>query len=184
MKIDSDDLTIFFKALDFAAKKHKDQRRKDEGETPYINHPIAVAKTLVETGKVTDVFTIAAALLHDTIEDTHTNPDEIEEEFGKKILALVLETTDKKWQPKPVRKFLQIKNVSNKSNAAKQIKLADKICNVQDVLKNPPVKWSNRQQRDYLIWAEMVIKGLRGVNPDLERMFDELSFTGKQKFGR
>ncbi|MCK4346101.1 MAG: bifunctional (p)ppGpp synthetase/guanosine-3',5'-bis(diphosphate) 3'-pyrophosphohydrolase [Bacteroidales bacterium] len=182
--MDSDDLTIFFKALDFAAKKHKDQRRKDKGETPYINHPIAVANTLVETGKVTDVNTIAAALLHDTIEDTNTNPDEIEEEFGKKILALVLETTDKKWQPKPVRKFLQIKNASKKSNAAKQIKLADKICNVQDVLKNPPVKWSNRQQRDYLIWAEMVIKGLRGVNPDLEKMFDELILKGKQKFGR
>jgi len=59
-------------------------------------------------------------------------------------------------------------------------KMADKICNVQDVLKNPPVKWSNRQQRDYLIWAEMVIKGLRGVNPDLERMFDELILKGKQ----
>jgi len=60
-------------------------------------------------------------------------------------------------------------------------KMADKICNVQDVLKNPPVKWSHRQQRDYFIWAEMVIKG---VNPDLEKMFDELIFTGKQKFGR
>ena len=66
-------------AIDFAAKKHKDQRRKDPDETPYINHPIGVAHSLAHEGKVEDLNVLKAAILHDTVEDTDTTIEEVKE---------------------------------------------------------------------------------------------------------
>ena len=65
------------KAADFAAVKHKDQRRKNKSAIPYINHPIGVANILTSEGKVTDPIVLQAALLHDTVEDTDTTIEEI-----------------------------------------------------------------------------------------------------------
>lgn len=91
-------------AIDFAAKKHKNQRRKDAHDTPYINHPIAVAKRLVDAGHdrvPEDVAMLQAAILHDTIEDTDTTAEEISRVFGVEVSELVLACTDNKelsWQ--------------------------------------------------------------------------------------
>lgn len=68
---------IVLKALRFAAHKHRDQRRKDADASPYINHPIALVETPYRVGDVKDPATLAAALLHDTIEDTETTPEEL-----------------------------------------------------------------------------------------------------------
>jgi (p)ppGpp synthase/HD superfamily hydrolase len=83
-------------ALQFAAFKHRDQRRKDHAASPYINHPIALAKVLWHEGGVRQGQVICAALLHDTIEDTQTTADEIEAAFGVRIARIVLEVTDDK----------------------------------------------------------------------------------------
>ena len=83
------ELTLLLKALAFAAHKHRDQRRKDAEASPYINHPIALADVLVNEAGVTDVDVLCAALLHDTIEDTKTTPDELEREFGHAIASIV-----------------------------------------------------------------------------------------------
>ena len=72
------------KAIDFAAKKHQNQRRKNPSQTPYINHPIGVAMVLSECG-VTDVDVLSAAILHDTVEDTDTT-------LGKKFYLIPLKT--------------------------------------------------------------------------------------------
>jgi GTP diphosphokinase / guanosine-3',5'-bis(diphosphate) 3'-diphosphatase len=66
------DLELIIRAAAFGAHKHRDQRRKDAAATPYINHPLTLAQILSVEGGVTDAVTIAAALLHDTIEDTET----------------------------------------------------------------------------------------------------------------
>ena len=60
----------------FAAEKHRRQRRKDAERSPYINHPLAVAACLAVEGGVTDETLLVAAMLHDTIEDTATTPDD------------------------------------------------------------------------------------------------------------
>lgn len=60
------DLAALLRTVDFAAKKHRDQRRKDPSSTPYINHPINVATILAAEGGITDLVTLQAALLHDT----------------------------------------------------------------------------------------------------------------------
>ena len=76
------DIALVLKAATFAAHKHRDQRRKDVKATPYINHPLAVAQALCEEGGVDDPIILAAALLHDTIEDTETTYDELRGQFG------------------------------------------------------------------------------------------------------
>src|SRR5947209_62116 len=99
--------TLLIDTLDFAAKKHSFQRRKDPQATPYINHPIGVAKNLTDAG-IEDLATIQAAILHDTVEDTDTTFAEIEELFGTEVRRLVAECTDDITLPKVDRKRLQV----------------------------------------------------------------------------
>src|SRR5688572_14295533 len=133
---------FLLKAVQFAALKHRDQRRKGKDASPYINHPIAVAHLLAQVGGVRDIVTLVGAVLHDTIEDTETTPDEIEAEFGPEVRELVAEVTDDKRLPKEVRKQLQIDHAPHRSDRAKAIKLGDKICNVLDITSTPPDDWS------------------------------------------
>ena len=167
------ELALLFRALAFAAHKHRDQRRKDAEASPYINHPIALAEVLAGEGAVSDVEVLAAALLHDTIEDTDTSRAELEREFGARIAAMVAEVTDDKNLPKADRKRLQIEHAAGLSQGAKLVKLADKICNVRDVADHPPAKWDLARRREYFEWAKAVVDRIRGTHPELERRFDE-----------
>ena len=166
------ELALLLKALAFSAARHRDQRRKDAGASPYINHPIALADVLVNEGRVHEVNVLAAALLHDTLEDTETSPEEIEAAFGAAILKVVLEVTDDKSLEKAERKRLQIEHAAHISREAKLVKLADKICNLRDVAESPPAHWSHERKREYFDWARQVIDPLRGVHPVLEAVFD------------
>lgn len=168
------DLALIIKAIDFAADKHRGQSRKDAKNTPYINHPIALASLLVNYAGITDSNVIAAALLHDTIEDTDATVDDIEEIFGERIRDIVMEVTDDKSLPSPERKRLQIEHAATLSYEAKLVKLADKISNLQDILTSPPVKWNLERKRKYFEWARAVIDRLRGTNNRLESLFDEI----------
>jgi len=175
------DLSSILSALHLSAEGHRNQRRKDVESTPYVNHPIEVADLLWRVGNVRDIGVIVAALLHDIIEDTNTGRDEIEGKFGETVLSLVLEVTDDKRLPKAERKRLQIVNAPNLTKAAKQIKLADKICNVRDVSNSPPKDWDSQRRREYLDWAEKVVDGMRGCNRPLESFFDETMRDGRAK---
>jgi guanosine-3',5'-bis(diphosphate) 3'-pyrophosphohydrolase len=171
-RIPEKDLALLFRALAFAAHKHRDQRRKDAEASPYINHPIALAEVLAGEGGVADVEVLAAALLHDTIEDTDTTRAELEREFGARIAATVAEVTDDKSLPKADRKRLQIEHAAALSRGAKLVKLADKICNLRDVADRPPAQWDLARRQEYFEWALRVINGLRGAHPGLEAAFD------------
>lgn len=174
---------MILKALRFSAEKHNDQRRRDSKSSPYINHPIQVAETLWTVGKVRDGVLLVAAILHDTIEDTDATPDEIRREFGEEVLGLVLEVTDDKSLPKQVRKQLQVENAPHKSFRAKLIKLADKICNVHDLVHSPPSGWPLKRKQEYLTWSKKVIDGVRGANKELEDRYDEVLEEGKRFLG-
>jgi guanosine-3',5'-bis(diphosphate) 3'-pyrophosphohydrolase len=91
------DVGLVLKAMAFAASKHRDQRRKDTKASPYINHPIALAEVLWYEMDVRDPVTIAAALLHDTVEDTQTTPEELLGAFGTSVAEVVEEVTDVKF---------------------------------------------------------------------------------------
>src|SRR4051812_40871601 len=112
-------IDLLLRALSFAASRHRDQRRKDKDASPYINHPIEVARAIANDGGVTDPTVLAAALLHDTIEDTQTTRDELVREFGEEIAAIVSEVTDDKSLPKADRKRLQIEHAAGLSHPAK-----------------------------------------------------------------
>jgi guanosine-3',5'-bis(diphosphate) 3'-pyrophosphohydrolase len=160
-------------AVAFAAYKHRRQRRKDAEASPYINHPIALARVLSVEGGVSDTTLLAAAVLHDTLEDTETTFEELKERLGAAVAAVVLEVTDDKSLPKKERKRLQIQHASRISRRAKLVKLADKICNVRDVAASPPRTWPLRRRRQYFDWARAVVGRMRGTHRRLERLFDE-----------
>jgi GTP diphosphokinase / guanosine-3',5'-bis(diphosphate) 3'-diphosphatase len=174
MSKSNDDLGLVLRAAQFAANKHKDQRRKDVKATPYINHPINLAEVLHTDGGVRDPVVIAAALLHDTIEDTETTYDELRGVFGTEVADVVVEVTDVKFLAADSRKRLQVAKAGRASERARQVKLADKICNLRDILARPPAGWSSARQQKYFDWAKQVVDQARGVNPKLERMFDRL----------
>lgn len=169
------DLGLFINALNYAADKHRDQRRKDPEASPYINHPIKVAHILWTVGGVQDSVLLTAALLHDALEDTTATPEELHDLFGDAVLNLVEEVTDDKKLSKVQRKRLQIEHALNCSPHAKQLKIADKIANVTDIIHSPPRHWSLKRRYEYVRWSQQVVAGLRGVNPALEQHYDELA---------
>ena len=169
-------ISLLFKALAFSAKKHSNQKRKDIEESPYINHPIALANILAQRW-VIDENVLCAAILHDTLEDTETTLDELRENFGEKITSIVLEVSDDKSLDKKVRKQLQIDHAASLSREAKLVKLADKIANITEIINTPPVDWSKARKQEYSAWAKAVVDNLRGVHQGLEGEFDNLLNT-------
>jgi GTP diphosphokinase / guanosine-3',5'-bis(diphosphate) 3'-diphosphatase len=160
-------------AVMFAAERHKNQRRKDVEASPYINHPIALAHLLASAAGVDDPIILQAAVLHDTIEDTETTADELRERFGDDVTNIVLEVTDDKTLPKQRRKELQVEHAAHKSEAAALIKLADKTCNLRDIVNAPPADWPLGQRQAYFDWAKQVVDNLPKVSDSLLRAFDD-----------
>lgn len=165
------DIAFILDAARFAADRHRAQRRKDADASPYINHPLALAALLAESG-IADPDVIAAALLHDTVEDTATTLDEIAGRFGDAVAAIVAEVTDDKSLPKEERKRLQVTAGPHKSAGARLVKLADKTCNLRDIAATPPADWPADRRRAYFDWAAEVVAGMRGTNVALEAAFD------------
>lgn len=174
---------IVVQAAHFAADKHRDQRRKGVRNTPYINHPLEVANRLSDIGGVDDPVVLAAAILHDTIEDTDTTRAELARVFGNDIAALVAELTDEPGLTWQQRKRQEIDHAPHLSFRAKMIKIVDKMCNVSDTITNPPGEWTLSRRRDYLEFAELVADGCRGANPALDEEFDRVMAGAREKIG-
>jgi guanosine-3',5'-bis(diphosphate) 3'-pyrophosphohydrolase len=174
MNASPNEIKLLVRAIAFASEKHSTQRRKDAAASPYINHPIALVDVLANEGNVTNIDTLCAAALHDTIEDTATTADELKSIFGEKITTIVLELTDDKSLPKHVRKEKQIEHAPHCSPEAKVVKIADKICNLRNILAAPPADWSVERKHEYFDWAAKVVNGVRGSNSELESVFDTL----------
>ena len=129
---------IIEKAEQFAVQAHGPQKRKYTGD-PYIVHPIEVSQ-IVKTVPHTNAM-IAAAILHDVIEDTEATYDDVAVNFGTVVADLVEELTD---VSKPedgnraVRKALDRAHLAKASADAQTIKLADIISNTKDIKANDP----------------------------------------------
>ena len=171
---------LVLKAAQFAAKKHTGQTRNDRDKSPYIDHPKSVARIISEVGGIDDPQILAAALLHDTLEDTETTSEELKSAFGKRVCRLVEEVSDNKNLPKEVRKQRQIEHAAMISADAVLIKLGDKISNVKDVTDTPPADWSLERRKEYLDWAEAVIDNCSNVNTALEQHFAEVLRKGRR----
>jgi len=133
-----------------------------------------VAKILTEEGDVTDINVIEAAILHDTVEDTETTFEELEELFGPHVTGIVREVTDDKALPKEQRKALQISSAGKKSPQAKLVKMADKIYNLRDLERNPPPSWTQERRNEYFVWAQKVVVQCYHVNSKLAGILQEI----------
>jgi len=178
------DLVALLQALHFAASKHRDQRRKGAEASPYINHPIEVAELLARVGGITDLVTLQAAILHDTLEDTQTTPVELEAIFGPAVRQVVADLTDNKQRPKAEHKRLEIAHAPHLSARAKVVKLADKISNIRSIIHTPPAAWSLERKQEYFDWSERVVAGCRGNNAALEQAYDEAVAEGRRILSR
>jgi GTP diphosphokinase / guanosine-3',5'-bis(diphosphate) 3'-diphosphatase len=173
------DYKSIIRAAVYAAEKHKYQRRKGFNQVPYINHPLKVTELLLNCAE-DDFVLLIGAVLHDVVEDSDATHEEIAELFGQEVADLVQEVTDNKELPYTTRKELQVKHAGELSVRAKKLKIADKICNIQDIV-NYPLDWTSERRLSYLEWAEQVIEGCRGVCPVLEKIFDETLQEGLEK---
>jgi (p)ppGpp synthase/HD superfamily hydrolase len=160
-------IALVVAAADFASIKHQHQRRKNAKGSAYFVHLSGVANQLVEAG-IEDPNVLAAAYLHDTVEDTETTEAELIQTFGPDITAMVMEVTDDKTLPKAERKRLQVVNAPKKSRGAKLIKLSDKLNNLRDLHRELPQGWTEERRLEYFKWGEEVVKGCRGINEKLE----------------
>ncbi len=167
-----EDVALVTRAADFAARRHAAQHRKGIAREPYVNHLSEVAALLAETMEGADAALVAAGWLHDTLEDTQTDREELERLFGSRVADLVAEVTDDKSLPKPERKRRQVEAAPRKSPGAKAIKIADKTSNLRSLAASPPDGWERQRIADYIAWAEEVVAGCRGTNRALEHLFD------------
>jgi len=126
-------------ALQFAAKAHKGQLRKGT-DTPYIVHPLEVVDIVSEMTEDTEI--LVAAALHDVLEDTDVKPEEIRENFGENVLAMVQAETENKRSDKPpeetwfIRKKEMIVKLAEEPLSVKMIVLADKLSNLRATKKD------------------------------------------------
>ena len=155
------------RAYVYGLKKHGTQLRAS-GD-PYFSHPVEVAGILSEMRL--DTASIVTGLLHDTLEDTDATYEDLEQHFGPEVAALVAEVTDDKSLPKEERKRLQIEHAPSLSPRARIVKLADKTCNLRDVVQDPPAGWPLKRKQEYFDWAKSVVDKISGTNPNLENAF-------------
>jgi (p)ppGpp synthase/HD superfamily hydrolase len=135
------------------------QKRKYTGE-PYIVHPRAVVM-LAQKAEICTAEMIAAAWLHDTVEDCEgITGDRIRDAFGPEVAGIVAELTDDKSLPKAERKRRQVASAPGKSPRAALIKCADKTSNVAAVGASPPVHWGQARREAYLDWGAEVVAAL------------------------
>ncbi|KAI6203563.1 hypothetical protein M3Y94_00571700 [Aphelenchoides besseyi] len=172
-KTETDDLALVLKAADFAARRHRQQKRKDLKQTPYINHPVGVAHILTDIGDVKDTVTLVAALLHDTVEDTKTTIEEIEWEFGTEVRSIVAELTEDKTLPREQRKKIAVDKADQLSSKARVIQLADKLYNLRDLERAIPIGWSKGHVREYVDWSRELVQKIRNTNEAIEAELDD-----------
>ncbi len=130
MNISKDFQKKYDDAFEFATKKHSGQFRKGT-KIPYIVHLYEVTQILKE--EKADEITIIAGILHDTVEDTDTKIEEIEEKFGSDVAKLVSADSEDKSLPYLERKKLHMQQLKNADERAKLVNLADKLSNLKSI---------------------------------------------------
>lgn len=132
---------LILRATAYAERWHRGQVRKYTGE-PYIVHPIEVAHLVATVNPGDEV--VAAALLHDVIEDCGVTVNQIDQAFGAEVAALVFMVTDRYTKEafpelnRATRKALEVRRIATISAPAKIVKLADMISNTQSITLHDP----------------------------------------------
>jgi guanosine-3',5'-bis(diphosphate) 3'-pyrophosphohydrolase len=134
---DADHADLWQRAASFAARAHRHQTRRD-GATPYVAHVFRVAMTVRDVFACDDPICIAAALLHDTIEDTGADYDEIAEDFGHDVATCVAALTKNMALPEAEREAEYDARLASADWRARLVKLADQYDNLCDLCTDDP----------------------------------------------
>lgn len=179
----SDKLDLVKRAADFARQWHGGQRRPNKSQEPKIDHIAEVAQLVTDAGG-RDV-EIAAAWLHDVVEDTAVTLVDVRETFGADVAVLVDGLTDPPdfaALPLAQRKALQVQRLQKKPNGVKRVKIADQTSNVKSVLEDPPLDWDARKSLTYIVGAKQLADVCAGLSPYLDACFANYYQAGLQKY--
>ena len=149
-------MKLLLDAAFFAAERHRRQKRKGYAGDPYVNHLLETASILADIGE-SDEELLAAAVLHDVVEDTETTFEDIEEAFGRRVRDIVEEVTDDVTLSSDERKAKEIEAALRGSREAQTIKVADKISNLRALVTTPPVGWSVERCLHYCHFARNLV---------------------------
>lgn len=137
---------LWHAAAALAARRHEGQRRKDDA-TPYFVHTARVALVIAARFGIDDDEVLAAAYLHDTIEDTDTDYDDIAERFGRPVADLVVALTKDMRLPEDLREPAYDAALARADWRARLIKLADVYDNLLDVAPTERAKMRGKVER-------------------------------------
>lgn len=160
---------LWNRAAAFAARAHAHQVRKD-GETPYFSHPARVALTVSRVFGCRDDAVIAAALLHDTIEDTQTDYDDIAEHFGRNVADWVAALTKNMILREDVRERDYYDRLRKADWRARLIKIADAYDNYCERFGSPELR---RKARKRLRDAIALVQRDARAHPESKRAVAE-----------
>lgn len=152
---------IYQDAIKFAGEKHSDQ--KVPGSTAnYLAHLSNVCMEILAAYKADDDFdvnyAVQLALLHDVLEDTPTDWEELKDRFGKKVANGVQALTKNKDLPKTEAMLDSLKRINEMEREVGMVKLADRITNLQE----PPSYWRNSKRMAYWQEAGKILDSLEG----------------------
>jgi guanosine-3',5'-bis(diphosphate) 3'-pyrophosphohydrolase len=159
-------------AVDLAARAHEGQRRGAGRREAFVSHVMDVARRVSESSAL-DEETLLAAILHDVVEKTDHDLEEVRQMFGTTVASVVAELTDDLSLSGRERKRRQIEEAMHFSDRAKRIKLADKASKLASIAAAPPRWWGRSKAAAEVAQARKVATGLRGVDPTLEQVFDQ-----------
>lgn len=172
-----DHIALVTHAAGFAARVHAGQARKGESSPAFVLHLAEVADLLAKVLEEPDAELVAAAWLHDTVEKTKITSEEIEGLFGPRVASLVVEVSDDSSLPEAERHRMQIETIGEKSEAARLLRLADKISGLRELAEDPPVGWDAVRRLEWLQFATAVADGCRGLNQALDLLFDQAAMA-------
>lgn len=138
-------LPLWQEAAAFAARAHRHQVRKD-GKTPYISHVVRVALTISQVFNCHDPIVLCAALLHDTIEDTTTDYEDLSERFGREVADVVAALTKNMALPEEEREQEYDRGLARADWRARLVKLADTYDNFCDIESMPFEKQETKKE--------------------------------------
>lgn len=168
-------LDLVSRAAQYARMAHKGMGfvSVNGHDRPQIEHLQEVADLIWASGG-SDI-EIAAAWLHDSVEDTSVTLEDIRNEFGEEVANLVHDLTDPeelKHLPTAERKNKQAERICNECESARKIKLADQTSNVRCVTVDPKAEWTLEGCRNYALGAMKIADQCKGLNPILDAAFD------------
>ncbi len=133
-------MELLAKAHRLMLKAHGKQVRKTDG-SPYVVHPMMVAKKLARLGFSDEV--IAAAFVHDVLEDTDYSEKQLRQELGDKVVDIILPLTEDKSLEWEKRKEKYINDVKNANSETKAVSIADKIHNLESIIETHKTMGAN-----------------------------------------